>query len=89
MIKKIIILVLIILVSLTSYSLVFADDNTENDDSLTLAVQENEVQNTDMENTEETKEYISSRKYSLQIGIGLLILIALYKIYKYIKYKKN
>jgi anaerobic C4-dicarboxylate transporter len=88
MIKRMNIIALII-ISLAAFSFVYADENTEEDNSLTIALQEEDIQNTDMENTEETKEYKTSRKYSLQIGIGLLILIALYKTYKYIKYNKN
>ncbi len=88
MLKRIFIVALIILMSLSFYCVVFADSNIENDEPSTLTAQDDN-QETTQESTGESRELTTSRRYSLQIGIALLIIIGAYKIYKYIKCKKR
>ena len=75
--------------SLCFYSVVFADSNMENDNNTLTIASQDDNRDTAEANEEETREFTTSRRYSLQIGIVLLILIALYKVYKYIKYRKK
>lgn len=89
MVKRIFVLALIILMSLCFYCVVFADSNIENDNNTLTITSQDDNQNTTEANQEETREFTTSRRYSLQIGIVLLILIAVYKVYKYTKYRKK
>ena len=93
MIKRGIIFLFIILISLSFFTFVFADeasDVTNNSETILIASSDNNDDNREPQrlNSDEGREFKTSRKYSFQIFVGLLILIALYRFYKFIKYRR-
>lgn len=86
--KHSIIILLIILISMTSFTVVFADevlDAAGKDEVLIASSDDNEPQ---LFNSDGERVFKTSRRYSAQIFFVLLIFIALYRIYKWIKYRR-
>lgn len=90
MLRKLTVLILIILMVLSTFTVAFANDGTTYDDEEILTVASSQDEDgPGLVNNDEEREFTTSRKYSFQIFIGLLIFIAIYKVYKYLKYKKR
>lgn len=89
MLKRNTVLIFILLILISSFTVVFADEvSSDNSDVMLIASADSDNEEPQVLEPDDEREFTTSRKYSFQIFVGLLVCIVIYRVYKFIKYKR-